>query len=329
MIRILDLNNLNLVTRKYAKLVLNSIKKDAPDQIIANCPLCGDRRHRLSIAAVKDDIGVARCFNAGCPAENGMPFPVFLKMMDESLFQQYRKEKFDYDLGLDKPKDLNHLLKPKKVLNINLPDVFRHLEKLIDIPEAVEYVKNRCVPESYYKNWYFSKDAFIKVLDKNYYVKNFIFIPIIQNEKLSGFYTRSIEEKRFSTILFPNAEKYWATENLNKNEKVFITEGIFDAIATGYENIVAMLSASLPDFLIDELKTPIFILDNDKTGIEKALNYVQGGYNVFIWVDEWEKYKDLNEVLCDGISRSKIRNIIENNIYNGLEAEIRINLKNV
>jgi hypothetical protein len=365
---------LNQLTVKYAKLALqgSSIKKDSPEQITANCPMCGDKKHRFSVSAVKDDVGVVGCFNAGCILENGMPFPAFLKMHDENLYNQYRKEKFDSNLGVlktdKKPVDLNHLLKiaqiarmakekSKKILNlqkpqevkkpkrgilgnINLPEVFGNLEKLPDIPEAVQYLEKRKIPEEIYKHYFFSKDKFIKVLDKTYFVENYIFIPIIQENKLKGFYTRSINEKRFSTILFPNADKYWCSDfKIQQGVRYYIFEGIFDAISSGLDRTIAMLTADLSDEVLEELEnpSPVFVFDNDKTGVKKAIRILQKGYEVFVWPNEWSEFKDINEVLQKHIEIFKdiedtqkyIKQVIENNIKSGINAEVMLKMKNL
>jgi hypothetical protein len=344
---------LNQLTIKYTKLALqgSSIKKDTPEQITANCPMCGDRKHRFSVSAVKDDIGVAGCFNAGCSLENGLPFPAFLKMHDENLYQQYRKEKFNADLGIISKNgstggNLNYLLdiaknkeskepnepkEPKEPIlgNIKLPEIFGCLKKLPDVPEAVKYIENRCIEKDIYQNWYFSEEKFIKVLDKTYFVQNYVFIPIIQRNKLKGFYTRSIEEKRFSTILFPSADKYWSSEPDVQGKDFYIFEGIFDALSSGLPKTIAMLSADLSQDLLDDLDDPVFIFDNDKTGKKKALEIVEKGYRVFIWPEEWESYKDMNEILTSGTLKELIAKNIKDNIHRGFQAKIKISLRNL
>jgi hypothetical protein len=339
--------NLSPLTIKYAKLALkgSSIKKDSSTQITANCPMCGDKKHRFSISAVKDEIGVVGCFNAGCSLENGLPFQAFLKMHNESLYNQYRKEKFNQDLGIVKTEEnLNDLLsiakdakgskstkkEPEKepiLGNIKLPEIFGCLRKIEDIPEAVKYIEKRCIAKDVYCNWYFSTEKFIKVLDKNYFVLNYIFIPIIQRNKLKGFYTRSIEEKRFCTILFPSADKYWSSIPDVKGKDFYIFVGIFDALSSGLQNTIAMLSADLSDDVLEDLDNPVFVFDNDKTGRKKSLSCVEKGYNVFIWPDEWESFKDMNEILCSGVSKEEIKDTILNNTESGLEATIKLNLK--
>jgi hypothetical protein len=325
---------------KYAKLALGKPKRETPKTLTWNCPLCGDTRGRGSLSAVKDDIGVYGCFNAGCVAEQGMPFAKLLMTVNEGLYKSYRREKFNQDIGKNETdynsilEDLDDLPKaepePKQEPKVKLPEIFQNLKSLTDVPDAVEYVKNRCIPEDVYKHWYFSNQKFIKVLDKTYYVEDFIFIPIIQNEKLSGFYTRSIKEKRFSTILFPNKEKYWSNQfsvSRESGDGYWIFEGIFDALSSNHDKVIAMLSADLSEEVLENLISPIFIFDNDKTGKEKALEKIEEGYQVFVWPDNWSDFKDINEVLCSGIHRDVIHNTIEMNVMSGLQAKIKVSLK--
>ena len=144
---------------------------------------------------------------------------------------------------------------------------------------------------------------------------------------MAGFYTRSIEEKRFSTILFPNKEKYWCSDREICEDRYFIFEGIFDALSSGLDKVIAMLSADLSSEVLCNLNDPVFVLDNDETGRMKALKYVQEGYKVFIWPDDIYE-KDMNEVLKSK-DREEIRQMILDNIYSGFEAQIKLKMKRV
>lgn len=329
---------LDELSKKYFKLAVKNKKSESPNRIVCNCVMCGDKKNRLSLSAVDDDVGVCRCFNAGCTLnDQALPLPMFLKLIDNSLYERYRREKFNKILG--KEKDLNSLLgnktkeKNKKIIKKSFPissekimEIFSGLERLESIESAVKYVENRGISKEIYENWYFSPNKFIKIFDKSYYVEDFIFIPIIQNNKLSGFYTRSIREKRFSTILFPNKEKFWSSDFiLNKENQYYIFEGIFDALSTGLEHIIAMLSADLSNEILEEVKNPIFVLDNDETGVLKSLRYVESGYSVFVWPNDIYE-KDMNELLRRK-SRKDIKSMIEDNIFSGMDAQIRLKIK--
>jgi hypothetical protein len=90
-----------------------------------------------------------------------------------------------------------------------------------------------------------------------------------------------------------------------------------------------MLSADLPDEILEDLVDPVFVFDNDKTGKKKALEMVEKGYKIFIWPEEWESYKDMNEILTSGTPKELIAKNIKNNIYSGFQAKINISLKNL
>lgn len=335
---------LDELSKRYFKLATKNKKSESPSRITCNCVVCEDKKNRLSLSAVNDEVGVCRCFNAGCTLnDNALPLPAFLKLVDNTLYERYRREKFNRTLGKDaslngllkeEKSDLNNLLedKPKekkeeKKLDIDIPSIFQGLINLTDSQKAIEYVKGRGISEDIYKNWYFSKEKFINILDKNYFVLNSIFIPIIQNNKLSGFYTRGIEEKRFSTILFPNKEKYWSNDFKLEGSQYYIFEGIFDALSSGLEHVIAMLSADLSDDVISDLVDPVFVLDNDETGKLKSLKYVQEGFKVFIWPkDIYEK--DMNELL-KRMSREDIKDMIESNIFKGFDAQIKLKMKRI
>ena len=336
---------LDELSKRYFKLATKNKKSESPSRITCNCVVCGDKKNRLSLSAVNDEVGVCRCFNAGCTLnDNALPLPAFLKLVDNTLYERYRREKFNRTLGKDaglnnllkeEKSNLNNLLEgnPKKEkqkekqLDIDIPSIFQGLIKLTDSQRAVEYVKGRGISEDIYKNWYFSREKFINILDKNYFVLNSIFIPIIQNNKLSGFYTRGIEEKRFSTILFPNKEKYWSNDFRLGSEQYYIFEGIFDALSSGLDHVIAMLSADLSDDVLFDLIDPVFVLDNDETGKLKALKYVQEGFKVFIWPNDIYE-KDMNELLRR-MPREDIRNMIEGNIFKGFDAQIKLKMKRI
>ena len=324
---------LDELSKKYFKLTIKNKKKETPSNISADCILCGDKRGRLNLGAVKDPIGVCRCFNAGCPLnDNALPLPAYLKLVDSNLYMQYRKEKFNRDIGREE--DLNHLLessepkvekKKEPEENIDFKKVFPTLTKLTNSNEAIAYVRKRGISEDIYENWYFSRQKFIEVFNKKYYVYNFIFIPIYQNNKLAGFYTRSIYEKRFSTILFPNKEKYWSSDKILNNNRYYIFEGIFDALSSGLDHTIAMLSADLSDEILEQIEDPIFILDNDKTGRMKSIKYLNQGYKVFIWPNGIYE-KDINELL-NRMSIKEIKQMILNNIDSGFNAVMKVKMK--
>ena len=342
---------LSQISKKYFKLAVGTIKREGPNRLVCNCPLCGDTKSRLSITAVQDEDGVCGCFNAGCElSDQQLPLMSALELLAPNLVDQYKRERFstyiDKLKDLDKP-SLNEILaeakRKKEALKntdkisekipevlpkidtskLKVPDIFKEgLMNFKSSKRAMDYIQGRGLEPD--DDWLFSEGKFVKFFEQAYYVESFFFIPLWQNGKFSGFYTRSITEKRFSTIIFPKREKYFAVKGLDYNKPCYIFEGILDGMSSGLDNYAAMLSADLPAEFLDELSEPIFCFDNDATGVSKALKYNKEGYKTFVWPDM--PNKDLNEILQKGGTKEQNSNMITSNIYQGIQGQIRLNL---
>ena len=100
-------------------------------------------------------------------------------------------------------------------------------------------------------------------------------------------------------------------------------------MSSGLENVVAQLGANLGEDRINELKEPIFCLDNfrvDEKAQEESLKYAQKGYKVFIWPKGSERFKDTNDLRKINVPYEKIANMINSNIFSGLPAQMRLKL---
>ena len=153
---------------------------------------------------------------------------------------------------------------------------------------------------------------------------NSIIIPFYCNnfKDMYGFYSRDISKKDFRTCNLNTGYKIWNWFNIDKDKEVYIFEGIFDALSfyTMYneKNIIALCTNDIEKERLQELKYPIFCLDNDKTGINTMLKYVMK--HKCIMYDNLKNldFKDFNDVLCN--------NIIPKNIefVNSLEGMVRL-----
>lgn len=330
---------MDYVDVKYFKLSVGTIKKETPDDISTNCPVCKDTKGRLHVYQKSDmEQPLIRCFNSGCDLEQHQGMVRFLSFVSPSLVDSYKKEKFNKNIkniSSTNSIDLNDILGNLRKVHVDkinvsleskedlvLPKLFIDLLiKVQDSKEALKYLENRnIVPQD---DWMFSRNKFITIFEKNYFVEDFIFIPLWQNYKLRGFYTRSIKVKQFSTIIFPKGEKYWISKNFNTKERCYVFEGIFDALSSGFTNTCAMLSADLPQDFLESLEDPVFCLDNDETGISKSLKYCNLGYNVFIWPQI--EVKDMNKLL-ETQTLEDNKNMIQGNIFKGINAKVRLNI---
>jgi hypothetical protein len=330
------LETLDGLSVKYFKLVVDtkSIKKDTPQEVQANCPVCNDRKHRLHLyrpdGFTQD---VVHCFNEGCELQEKHHNMInFLKIARPDLLNSYKREntkKIISQFQTESPQSVLETIEKTvdKSGDIEIP-LDRFFIKCKDSDVCKSYVKHRgFTPKD---DWYFSDTEFFKYNDKNVYLKNYLIIPIYNNNKYKGFYSRSITEKKFSTFLLPGVEKVWTSKpDLVPEEIQILTEGVFDALSSGFEKSAAMLSASVSKNFMNKLdKNCIIALDNDCTGIKKSIQFAQQGFKVFIPPDNWN-YKDFNDALIDGVPKTGIRKIIEDNSYSGVLAVAKLKMKEI
>jgi hypothetical protein len=335
------------VNKKYFLQCIDSssIKKNTPNEISANCPLCGDKKHRLHLVHYKKGgYDYVHCFNSGCLVEEATTVRNFINYAKPDLLSLYNRETL---------KD-----KIKEIQNTNTDDdIFQNIQKNIlkktineekVIPEFIlknfikcknnedclKYLKSRHCDKFNDKysidNFWFSVNKFFIYNNKKVFLKDYLIVPIEGPEGWYGFYSRSIKEKKFSTFLLENKPKFWVSkpELFNNLQNIeIITEGVFDSISSGFENTAAMLSADIPEDILQNLnKNCIIAFDNDKTGIKKAIEYSKLGFNIFVPNDD--QAKDFNDMLSSKTLK-EIKEYILQNTYKGVIAETRLRMKNV
>jgi hypothetical protein len=325
------------INRKFFLMSVNGqrIGKNTDNDIAVRCPICGDskknkRSTRLHLYT-KDgyDGDQVSCFNGDCPVQNKTVYS-FLKNFFPSLLEQYKRENFSNKIEkLSEGDVFESLSKSNKTSNtkddILLHDLTPYLRDISEVPEALEYIKGRKIQYSpdRYGQWYFGYQD-LKIGEKIYKITDSVVIPLYKENKMYGFYSRSIKSKEFYTYN-PDANvgyKVWNWFNIKKDEPVFIFEGIFDAISGGLPNSIAMMGAKIPAERLKELKKPIFVLDDDKTGRINSINYANMGYDVFVQPHGYAK--DMNANLLNGVDTTSL---ILNNIYGSISAITRIKSK--
>jgi len=278
---------------KYFKLAvgLDNIGKETTNDIVARCPICGDSKNkskkRLHLYN-KNTVTNVNCFNGDCPCQNKTVYS-FLKDFYPNLLGKYKTEQFGNTMEklASGDSDVFETFKKPETdkTEILTQDLSPYLKDIYDAPEALEYLENRLIhyKESNYGKWFFGYQD-LNINGTVYKIKDSIVIPLYFNDLMYGFYSRNIHNKEFATYMNDKniGFKIWNWFYINKNEPVYIFESIFDAISSGLPNSIAALGAKIPDDKIKELKYPIFVLDNDKTGLLNSLKYLQSGHKVFI-----------------------------------------------
>lgn len=325
---------MNLIDVKYFKIAVGqaNIGKESATDIVARCPVCGDsqknkRSKRLHLYEKAGETRV-NCFNGDCAVTNKNMY-AFLKNFYPSLFDSYKRENFQETLSSLSNKESSDvfadikIIKEKPVISHNLFEYFSDVKNHND---ALVYLGNR----GYFYNEQFGKFYFgiqdLQIGDKLYKITNCIIIPLYFEEEMYGFYSRNISNKEFWTYM-PEQNigyKIWNWFNIDKSKEVYIFEGIFDAISSGLENVIALMGAKIPQERLNELKKPVFVLDNDKTGMLNALEYSKN-YNVYIQPDKY-KEKDMNELMLNH-KELNVPDMIRANIFTGIMAQVKIKSK--
>lgn len=339
------------INKRFFLLAVDGAKigKNNNVDIAVRCPVCGDSQKnknstRLHLYHKNGKDGI-QCFNGDCQL-NGRVYNLynFLKSFYPNLLENYKRENFIQNLSHlsgsgSEPEDVfasiaenvksksqeesvNTVVKP--VLTHNLFDYF---ENILEHEEAISYLAKRGF--DYFNSkfeWYFGKQD-LQIGDKLYKLTNSLIIPLYYGDEMYGFYSRNIHSKEFFTYMPEQNVGYkiafWF--QIDKEKETYVFEGIFDCLSMKEDNVIALMGAKIPEERLKELKKPIFVLDNDKTGILNSIEYAKKGYTVYIQPNEYRE-KDMNELMLNN-PELDISKMIKENLYSGISAEIRLKSK--
>jgi hypothetical protein len=151
-----------------------------------------------------------------------------------------------------------------------------------------------------------------------------IIIPLMdQDGNLFGYQGRSLDinaKMRYVTIMLnEDAPKIFGLDKINPEETVYVTEGPFDSFFV--PNSIAMCGSDVDLRSLDYQF--VFIYDNEprnKQIVEKITRAAEQGHKVVIFPKSVRE-KDLNDMVNSGIN---VKDVIESNIYQGLEAQLKL-----
>lgn len=295
------------------------------------CPICGDseKNERKARGWLLNKNGNIYYFCHNCGIK--LSFKNFLKRLDFSLYNDYLLEliaenketqpdtkvedsKFvtdtNFDLKLKKVSQLqpNHYCK-QYVLDRRIPSEFHY--KLFFTPKFKDWT-NSLIPNKF------------ENLDKD--EARLIFPFLDKNKKFFGFQGRSFGNsfnKYITIMLDENFPKIFGLDTANFDKPLYVVEGPIDSLFI--ENGVASCGGSL---LLDEFNSAkdIIIYDNEprskitKSKLQKAINK---GWKVCVWPSHLA-YKDINDMILAGMTRHEVKNLIDQNTYSGLSANLKL-----
>ena len=317
---------MDAVDSKFIGLIssrLEKFKKVKPNLYNFRCPICGDSKKNKSktrgyLYNIKADINF-RCHNCGA----SMTFSNFLKQLDPVIHKQYVFERFKTNStgrGTVVEEPTFKFEEPKFKTKLSIP-------LCSEVQRGREYLeKRRLDPEKFY--WAEDFTGFINSIKptfgSNVPKESRIIIPLYYKKNLIGVQGRSLlpnSVKNLTTIFHDDAPKIYGLDNIRRDAPVFITEGPFDS--TFLLNSIAMCGAD-GDVGKWGVSDPVWVYDNEPRSKEitsRISKTIDRGDKVVIWPNNIYE-KDINDMVLAG---HDVQSIVESNIYDGLEANLKFN----
>lgn len=351
---------------KYVKLVGLELEqfseKRLDKEFNFRCNVCGDSeknkfKKRAYIFEGKDGNFSFYCHN--CASSASLSW--YLKEYFPHLYSQYMFEKLAGTTDLEGPKEKKKIIpetfgkKPefsnKVATESYYVDEMDNLDKISDLPEdheAVVYISSRKIPKDKWDCIYYTEDfiGFAKEFDPEYVIKyannnhidSRIVIPFRNARgrtygatgRLLGSVPKGRDHLRYQTIRKHDVDdlKYFGLDRYDPDQLGYCLEGALDSFFL--PNCIAIAGAnkmrrdSVP-FNVDNV-TMVFDNEPRNKDICKIVRAcIINGFKVCIW-PEWFEYKDINDAILGGYNNKEIKDLIDENTFSGMIAQIRFDL---
>ena len=313
---------MNLIDSKYIGLVssrLGNFKRVKSDLYNFRCPICGDSKKNKTktrgyLYTIKADVNF-RCHNCGA----SMTFSNFLKEIDPVVHKQYVFERFKQGStgrGTVVEEPVFKFEAPTFKSSIDLP-----LASTVDV-SRIYLEKRKLDPTKFYYAERFVE--YVNSHKQSMDVKEHprIIIPLYYEKNLVGVQGRALNSnsvKYITTIFYDEAPKIYGLDNIRRDAPVFVTEGPFDS--TFICNSIAMCGAD-GDVRKWGVSTPVWVYDNEPRNpeiVNRISSTINRGERVVIWPTNINE-KDINDMVLSG---HDVQSLVENNVYDGLEANLK------
>ena len=296
------------------------------------CPICGDSKKSKTkcrgFVYEKRNKYFYKCHNCNY----GTSFNRFLEKISPALHKNYITEQYKEDAWRKKDE-------PKSIPEFNFVPEFNHVLQGMDSISSLttdhparNYLKNRLIPERYFRDLYLCKE--FKKWTNTIIPNKFsslehdaprLVIPFFDcKHNIIGYQGRSFnpkEQAKYITIKMEGVENLiYGEERVNIKKKIYCVEGPLDSLFL--PNCLAIAGLNFKGVKISN----VIVLDNERRNvqiIDALKKVITNGYSVCIWPDS-VKEKDINEMIIDGRTTDDIVEIIDNNTYSGLQANFQL-----
>lgn len=328
----LDVKYINLIAYK-----LKNFKRRGRDLYNFSCEWCGDSsRDKYKARAYichdnANDSWYVFCHNCG----ESKPFWKFLQDLDPLLYREYNMERFVESGGSVRKRVVEEPSIPNPTPVFDRSPL-RKIKKIIELPRehpAVDYCLKRKLPLRYLKDLRYADDypswvnSFTeKKIRRDKHAR--LIIPFLDRSgnmyALQGRALDPAVEPKYHTVLVDETmPKVYGLDSMCIDKRLYIVEGPIDSMFL--DNAIAMAGADLVGIEPDKSNSTI-VLDNEprnKQIVDRMQDWIDRGYYVCFWPESM-KQKDLNDMILAGYDSDQLKNIIDDNTYRGLAAQLRM-----
>jgi hypothetical protein len=304
---------------------LEKFKKIKPGLYNCRCNICGDSQKNKTKARgyfyEKKNNTNYKCHNCGI----NVSFNNYLKQVDPTLHEEFILEKYKRGLtGKNFVTTAPKFENPKPVFRAKL-----NLPKASEEEITRSYLESRNIDAT---KFYYAKEfkKWVNTLKPTFnkralfYEEERLIIPLYYQKQLIGFQGRTLGKstiKYITIMLDENAPKVYNYDSIDNTQPVYILEGPFDSYFIA--NSIAMCGADV-DLAKLNIKQPIYIYDNEprnKEIVDRMERTIAQNLPLVIWPKN-VKQKDVNLMVLSGLD---VNQIIKENIYTGLLANLNFN----
>ncbi len=319
------------------------------------CPICGHTKKNRSgrtayILGINSTFPKFYCHRCGYTFGKYNSFMDFLREFDSVVFAEYmsdwRKEQLKVPLKRESKNTNLHIGAVQISSSFQVSEFARQLSTIDnDSHLAKKYLIKRKIPTSnwhkihyYYGNAYSLFKKIYPECDKYVEKSNFakhegLLVPVLNKRQENlGFVLRflnPINDFRFLNLFANDGKMFLGEDNIDKNERIYVVEGLFDKLTfNNNQNVLAMLSTNPKLERVDELQKNgvTYIFDNEynnPTITNNIKRVIQKGFGVFFWDQSISNVKDINDIKVKyGWDDKKIIGYLKKNTYHGLSAVI-------
>lgn len=335
--------SLDLQTRfiELLSIRLDNFRKESATHYYASCPYCGDihkstkkKGRRFSIYTLDHQNYWTNCFKC----QTAVHMEKLLQDLFPDLYDDYKQELFKEN-PRNKRRRIEEDITPASAANdSSLNSIMKILRPLADMPTGdniVKYAKQRLIPDDRLDDIYSLIDGFPslnlndKIKKKLFPLNNRMIFPFYNKfGRIVGISGRDINKNsklRYYTLKFDKKSPLiYGIDKLNENKKFYITEGPIDSLFI--KNSIAAGGSALArvsNFV--KIENGVFVFDNTPRAkeIQSIMeSTINKKYKVVIWPSSF-KHKDINDAILAGVTN--IQEIIDENTYQGLEANVAYN----